>query len=197
MIIWINGAFGSGKTAAAEELHRRIPDSFVYDPENLGFFIRRNSPGIYSEGDFQNIPFWRSGNYSMLSMLDADYDGILIVPMTVADRGYYDEIIGKLRSDGCDVRHFILYTSRDTVLRRLKKRSGSLKREQFAVDAIDRCREAFDAYITEEKIYTDHMSVCETAEAIAEKCGIELLPDNMGRLGRFAQRLKITLKYIR
>src|SRR4029077_9391967 len=30
VIIWINGAFGAGKTALAEELHRRLPDAVLY-----------------------------------------------------------------------------------------------------------------------------------------------------------------------
>ena len=38
-LIWINGAFGSGKTQTAYELNARISDSFVYDPENMGYFI--------------------------------------------------------------------------------------------------------------------------------------------------------------
>jgi uridine kinase len=29
VIIWINGAFGAGKTALAEELHRRLPDAVL------------------------------------------------------------------------------------------------------------------------------------------------------------------------
>ena len=44
MIIGINGAFGAGKTQAAYELQRRHKDAYVYDPENLGFFIRSNIP---------------------------------------------------------------------------------------------------------------------------------------------------------
>ena len=36
MIIWINGAFGSGKTNVAYELNRRIESSYVYDPEEIG-----------------------------------------------------------------------------------------------------------------------------------------------------------------
>lgn len=44
MIIWINGAFGSGKTQTAYELHRRLDGSYVYDPENAGYFIRENLP---------------------------------------------------------------------------------------------------------------------------------------------------------
>jgi adenylylsulfate kinase-like enzyme len=32
MIIWINGAFGSGKTQMAFEINRRLENSYVYDP---------------------------------------------------------------------------------------------------------------------------------------------------------------------
>ncbi|WP_317106532.1 hypothetical protein [Chroococcidiopsis sp. SAG 2025] len=38
MIIWLNGAFGIGKTQTTFELHSRIPGSFVFDPEQIGFF---------------------------------------------------------------------------------------------------------------------------------------------------------------
>lgn len=41
MIIWINGAFGSGKTQTSYELQRRIPNSVVYDPEKIGFLLTR------------------------------------------------------------------------------------------------------------------------------------------------------------
>ena len=40
MLIWLNGAFGVGKTQTAHELHRRLPDSFIYDPEQAGYFMR-------------------------------------------------------------------------------------------------------------------------------------------------------------
>lgn len=60
MIVWINGAFGVGKTQTAFELHRRIKNSFVYDPENLGFFISKNIPAsIKNKEDFQDYEVWR------------------------------------------------------------------------------------------------------------------------------------------
>lgn len=58
MIIWINGAFGSGKTALAEELHRRIPDALPFDPEYVGYILIKWAPPADS-GDFQDIPLWR------------------------------------------------------------------------------------------------------------------------------------------
>jgi uridine kinase len=93
MIIWINGAFGSGKTQTSYELHRRITNSYVYDPENIGFFIRRNIPKEAHKGDFQNYAVWREFNYSMLKYMDQEYDGIIIVPMTIVNPQYFNEII--------------------------------------------------------------------------------------------------------
>ena len=51
MIIWLNGAFGSGKTQTAFELQRRLPNAYVFDPENAGYFIRKNVPVSLSADD--------------------------------------------------------------------------------------------------------------------------------------------------
>jgi hypothetical protein len=37
LIIWLNGAFGSGKTTLTRELHRRLPDAVIFDPEYVGY----------------------------------------------------------------------------------------------------------------------------------------------------------------
>ena len=41
MVVWLNGAFGAGKTTCAFELNRRLADSYVFDPENAGYYIRK------------------------------------------------------------------------------------------------------------------------------------------------------------
>lgn len=35
-IIWINGAFGSGKTSVADLLVRNLQNSMIFDPEEIG-----------------------------------------------------------------------------------------------------------------------------------------------------------------
>ncbi|MDR0906702.1 MAG: AAA family ATPase [Oscillospiraceae bacterium] len=198
MIIWLNGAFGSGKTSAAFELNRRLENSFVYDPENIGYFIRRNAPKVFSRGDFQDIPLWRETNYKMLKMLSEQYGGTLIVPMTLVNPDYYAEIVGRLTADGVPLRHFILYASRGEIRRRLKIRSlRFIGRESFAVGSIERCVTAFDTVITEEKIDTEHLSVDGVVDEIARLCGLQLLPERKTRLGKALFRLKILIKHIR
>lgn len=83
MIIWLNGAFGSGKTTCAFELNRRLPNSFVYDPENIGYFIRDNIPKEIQNPDFQDYGQWRLFNYEMLRYIVREYSGVIIVPMTI------------------------------------------------------------------------------------------------------------------
>ena len=198
MIIWINGAFGAGKTTAAFELHRRLADSFVYDPENVGYFIRRNAPESFSKGDFQDFPLWRETNYKMLKMISEQYKGIIIVPMTLVEPGYFNEIIGRLREDGTQVRHFILWASRETILRRLRLRLSHIFRgDTFAVRSIDRCLYAFENYITEGRIDTDHMDVDAVVGEIARRCGLILSPERRPRIVRMFHRYWTLLKHIR
>ena len=112
-------------------------------------------------------------NFGMLKLLAERYDGLIIVPMTLVNRGYYDEIITRLAGGGVDVRHFVLYAGRETILRRLRSRSFG-RPDEFAVQSIDRCVSSFDTSIKDIRIVTDGKSAGEVAAEIAEKSGISL-----------------------
>lgn len=117
MVIWINGAFGAGKTQTAFELHRRIENSYVYDPENIGYFLRKNlPPDVARPDDFQDFELWRSLNFSLIRYINESYNGVVIIPMTVVNPAYFNEIVGKLREQGVPVYHFTLMASRETLL---------------------------------------------------------------------------------
>lgn len=194
MIIWINGAFGSGKTQTAYELHRRLKNSYVYDPENAGFFIRNNLPDSVRFDDFQNHPMWRSFNYEMLDYIYQNYSGDIIVPMTVTNKDYYDEIIGKL-SKKYDVKHFILYAEKDTILKRLASRFEG--RNSWAAQQIDRCIAAFNGDIAGHKIYTDNLNICQAAEKVAREAGVVLSGDKRSGFRKFIDRTVTKIKHIR
>ena len=195
MVIWLNGAFGAGKTQTAYELHRRLPDSFVYDPEQAGYFMRANLPEVCKGIDFQDYPMWRSVNYEMLRYICRSYKGTVIVPMTLINRTYYDEIIGALLCDGVDVRHFILSASPHVIQKRLRKR---LERKNcWAAQQTARCVRAFETEITEIKIETDQKDIFAVVEEIAQQCGLPLLPDTRSRVRRMTDRLIMQIRYIR
>jgi len=171
MIIWINGAFGSGKSTAANRLHKSLTGSFIYDPEEAGFFIRNNTPKSFSMGDFQDIPLWREINYKMLTALNESHDGVIIVPMTLINPLYYEEIIGRLTAEGVDIRHFILYLDKSTLINRLRKRAwGFMRKEKFALDSIDRCIHSFNNHIMESKIMAYSKSADDIALEIISLC---------------------------
>lgn len=194
MIIWLNGAFGAGKTQTAYELNRRLPGSYVYDPENAGFFIRDNLPPALLADDFQDYPMWRAFNFAMLDDIASRFDGHIIVPMTITNPRYYDELPSAL-SRKHDVRHFILYAQEETILRRLASRLET--RRSWAAQQAGRCIRAFNEEITEQKVHTDHLSISQTAEQIARLAGITLPEDRRSGFHKSIDRIMTQLRQIR
>lgn len=194
MIIWLNGAFGAGKTQTAYELHRRLPNSYVYDPENAGFFLRDNLPPGLAPADFQDHPLWRSFNLEMLDDIATRFDGHVIVPMTLTSRAYYDELVGAL-AEKHPLRHYILWASRKTLLKRLAYRFE--RRSSWGAQQIRRCLDAFEHEITEQKILTDDLSIDEVVEKIAELSGLTLPKDRQNGFQKRLDRLATQYRHIR
>lgn len=195
MIIWINGAFGAGKTVTAYELHRRIPNSYLYDPENIGFFLNKNLPNTLLKADFQNYSIWRDLNYTTLKYIGNHYDGPIIVPMTIVEKAYFEEIVGKLRNDGILVKHYVLWASKETLKKRLRSRGDG--KNSWGRKNLDRCIEGLSQDVFQEKINTDHMTIEAVAETIAAKAGVSLQPDNRKNWKRKIDRWIVQLKHIR
>lgn len=195
MIIWINGAFGAGKTTLAYELHRRIPNSFVYDPENVGYFIRKNAPKPILKEDFQDHVIWREINYSMLQTINNDFSNTVIVPMTIVKPQYFNEIISRLRSNGVEVHHFTLLANRETLLRRLKSRGDG--KNSWPTKQIDRCIASLSQDTFKIHIQTDNLTLEDIMDRVAKECNIDLQPDNRGLLRKRIDRLITKVKHIR
>ncbi|MDX3853869.1 NUDIX hydrolase [Streptomyces sp. AK02-01A] len=118
MIVWINGAFGAGKTSTARELIDLIPNSTVYDPELIGGELARLLPQkrLAEVSDYQDLPIWRRLVMDTAAALLAEVGGMLVVPMTLLRQEYRDEIFGGLASRRIPVRH-VLLTTDETILR--------------------------------------------------------------------------------
>ena len=198
MLVWINGPFGGGKTATAFELQRRVAGSVVCNPEHLGFGLHRMLPPAL-RADFQSLRAWRSGVHEVLDLAARNHPGPVIVPMTLVDPGYFGEIIGRLRDDGHDVRHFALLADRDTVLRRLNRRAFGLGlgHERWAVSRLDDCLARLREPEFAEHLQTDRLTVPQVADAIARSAVVPIRPDTDGPLRGSLRRYATTLRHIR
>ena len=197
MLIWINGPFGAGKTVTAYELHRRLPGSVVCDPEHVGFGLRRMLPPSL-RGDFQDLPVWRTAVRDLMRQTLTAYHGPVIVPMTLADSGYFGEIVGILRADGFDVHHFALLADLPTMAGRLNRRSpGPLKRDTWAFDRLGYCLRQLRKPEFAEHVHTDQLTVAQVAEAIAAAAGLELTPSTGGRVHAWLRQTGTSLRHIR
>ena len=165
MIVWINGAFGAGKTSVAECLCKKIAPAHLYDPEQVGYFLWDNVPPEMSRrGNFQHIPLWRQFNYQILKYISDSYQGLIVVPMTVYLRPYYDEIVGGLEQAGVEICHLILSASRQTILDRLAQRGEGA--DSWAAQHIGHCLRAFEQEIPGEKVDTEGKAIEEIADEI-------------------------------
>lgn len=121
VIIWLNGGFGAGKTTLAEELHRRVPDAVVYDPEDVGLMLWKWMP---PNDDFQHLPSWRELVVATALSLRRHHADTLIVPMSLLRDAYQAEILGGLADAGEEILHVFLEADAGVLRERLNARLG-------------------------------------------------------------------------
>ena len=149
--------------------------------------------------DFRDLPAWRHDTHEMLDLTLRSHDGPVIVPMSLMDIHYFADIVGKLRNDGHQVRHFALLAEPTTVLRRLNKRGlwlGS-NREKWAVARLDDCLKRLNEAEFAEHVATDHRTVAQVADTIASSAGLALTPDTDGPLRAQLRRYATGLHHVR
>jgi RNase adaptor protein for sRNA GlmZ degradation len=176
-------------------LHRRLENSFVYDPENRGYFFRRNMPKEIRAQNFQDEPLWRTFNYELITAIYKKYNGYLIVPMTIYDKNYFEEIIGKLRRNNIEIEHYLLGASKETLLKRLSKRLE--KKDSWAAQKIDTCIQGFKELMGE-SIYidTNALTIYDVADTIAKKSKLPLKEDRDGKIMKKLKRAIIQIRHI-
>ncbi|MFE1232271.1 NUDIX domain-containing protein [Streptomyces sp. NPDC058745] len=199
MIVWINGAFGAGKSGTARELVDLIPNSTLYDPELTGGAMSSLLPKkrLAEVGDFQDLPIWRRLVVDTAAALLAELGGVLVVPMTLLRQEYRDEIFGGLAARRIEVRHVLLAPD-ETILRQRSLRrtpDGSPPEEidgvrRWSYDRIEPYRAARDGWLGEDAYVVDNSALTpeETARVVADAvragaaapCGIVQTPEPTG-----------------
>lgn len=143
MIIFINGAFGVGKTTVAELIVKALPNSLLFDPEEIGFFLRKVLEPVDKRDDFQHYPMWRTLTVTTAQLLKKNYGRDLVIPMTIWRPEYFDEVMTGLRQVDADLRHFCLVAPLEVVHKRLSERgeqkpgSWPYKQAELAVPSFE------------------------------------------------------------
>lgn len=161
MIIWINGSFGVGKTSTAKVLNEELDKSIIYDPEEIGGFL--SNMFNHEKDDFQDYELWRILNSDILKYLCSIHE-VVIVPMTITNNKYYDEIVNSLELSGIKINHFILCASKENIINRLDSRESST---EWAYNQVDKCINVFESNkFNSVKINTDNMTISDVVKFI-------------------------------
>ncbi|KPI08317.1 NUDIX hydrolase [Actinobacteria bacterium OK074] len=179
MIVWVNGAFGAGKTTTARELIELIPNSTLFDPEVIGGTLPHLLPPkhLVEVGDFQDLPIWRRLVIDTAAGLLAELGGVLVVPMTLLRQEYRDEIFGGLAARRIPVHHVLLAPAETILRERIATREtppdlpdGEIRVRQWSYDHIEPYRAALAAWLTADAhlVDTSDLTPYESAVRIAE-----------------------------
>lgn len=172
MIIMINGAFGVGKTSVANELHKSINNSMIFDPEEIGYLLRNiiteeiAHPSEKTD-NFQDYQLWKELVVNVASLLKRTYDKDLIIPMTIYNKGYFEYIFNGFREIDEETFHFCLTAKEETIYERLRNRGESegnwcFQQTRMCMDGYkDRCFESF--------IKTDGVTINDIVNIINQK----------------------------
>jgi hypothetical protein len=169
VIVWLNGTHGAGKTTTGVLVQRLIPDSRVFDAEKVGETLMDIRPGLPETDNFQHWPPWRPLVVETARRILDYTGGMLVMPMTVLVREYWQEIRAGLAEHDIPVRHFVLHADQD-VLRDRIEGDTVLGPSAFRFKYLEPYAEAARTWLHDEAevIDTTNLTPTQVASQIAE-----------------------------
>jgi chloramphenicol 3-O-phosphotransferase len=118
MIVWINGAFGAGKSITAELIQRACPRTRLWDPEKVGEMLRTVVSDI-TVRDFQDWSCWRevvvATGHAVASQTGQD----LVAPQTIVCQDYLQQITQGFQARSVPLFHVLLDAPTETLRNRI------------------------------------------------------------------------------
>jgi hypothetical protein len=127
VFVLLNGSFGIGKSTVTSLLAREVPGAGIYDPENVGYVLRRLPPWIIGLrrqlDDYQDIALWRTLIARGARHLHRRTP-VVLVPMAFTNLDYFDALANRLGEDGL-VHRLCLIAPAEVVNARLRGRAAA------------------------------------------------------------------------
>jgi len=175
MLVWINGAFGAGKTTVADALLDSWPEAIRYDPEEVGFMLQKLVPSS-GTGDFQDLSIWRRLVADVAVAMLEEYQRPLVVPMTIVNPDYQREVFTGIRARGGVIHAFALQVGAAETRRRITEQvmdeRDAVRDQQirnWRLSHVDRCVAALDTGELGEPISNEGRPAIDVAAEIRSK----------------------------
>ncbi len=134
MIVYINGAFGVGKTTVADLLVARLPNAILFDPELVGDVLTRSLGELDPKDDFQHYDSWSELVGAFLrSFRNAYPHSTIVVPMSLLSDPIRNRTIAAMREADTDVRSFTLVATPAELERRIRRRDSSDRSREWCL----------------------------------------------------------------
>lgn len=171
MIIWIDGAYGVGKSTLAEKLHGLLPNSSIFDAENVGNAVRDNMPqSVYYSETFEGYPLWFHVCNELLTELTDRFDGAVLVPMTLTRRESFARFAEPLRSKEIEIVHVLLESSKEVIHDRILARGEN--EDCWCMRHIDDCLSAQQHYEDVIRVPSLGQTADELAKEVVQALGL-------------------------
>lgn len=148
-VIFVNGAFGAGKTTAAKELHAIDRRFAPYNPELFGIALQRLAPWSLRPTDFQDLRVWRAWATKSIDLRAKGRPSkSVVVPMTLITDSSRQALIGTARTRWPNgVLEVWLQVSDQTLHERLTARDG--RAAEWALQQLGACNDFAESLPTE------------------------------------------------
>jgi 2-phosphoglycerate kinase len=123
VIVYLNGAFGVGKTTVAKLLIAELPAAVLFDPESVGTILSETLSRIDPKDDFQAYSSWTVLVDAFLRELRASYPhACIVVPMSLLNDEIREDVRRRMREIDRAFFAFTLIAQREELRRRILQR---------------------------------------------------------------------------
>ena len=172
MIVWVNGAFGVGKTTTTREICSLVPSARIFDTEYVGYMLQHVLESV-PVNDFQEWTPWRGLAVESAVQILGYVGGVLVIPQTVLVEQYWQEIRAGFDKAGVPVRHVLLHADREVIADRIDADTVDLDAHKWRHKHLD-VYEAARPWLAREAevIDTASLSPAEAAREIVARVGL-------------------------